>query len=344
MPAPNYQANRQWCLDRAESHFGKVVEFFKENVSTTTQVRFQCEYGHEPWNTTINNMQRKNTWCPDCTLHITEKFIGWALNRIFGEEYLFTSIQPKWLSEKRNANCDFINEELGLYLEVDGWATHGDKKDNALMNLMGQAYENPVDVCEEHENFKTKKAKENNIDLIRIPHEKYEQFPVIMERLYDILITKFKDKIIVKKEDILTDLPNKAEVARHYINRRRREVELALQAKNVVLDKCVFTSRKDRNISVFCSKCKTATKLWTFDDIVRTDKSARKLMCDVCCSSTPVGDDKLAELCQGYGFTYISRGKIGHDIAITMSCPNDHIFTKNKAAIKKKGGIKCPKC
>ena len=188
MPSQNYKENAIWCADRAEDHRGTVV-LEKGGVSTTKRLLWTCEYGHE-WKANINNMKSKNTWCPECCKHITEKFVGYCLNQLFGDKYLFTTKQLECLKDRTNVNCDLVNEELGVYIEVDGWATHGENKDKDLMTLI-QKYntngEDPEKYCKENEKFKSDKMEEANLKLIRIEHKRTDTFEDIAELLLEKL-------------------------------------------------------------------------------------------------------------------------------------------------------------
>ena len=339
MPKPNYEENRQWCLDRASSHYG-TVEFTKDNITTCSKIIWRCEHGHDSWSSTINNMKSKNTWCPMCTLNITEKYIVYALNQLFGEEYIFRTKQLECLKERKNINCDLVNEELGLYIEVDGWASHGDNKDKDLMNLQRRVTENPEEEYDDRHKFKDEKIE----NLIRIPHQKYETFESIGGKLYDILVEKFNENFIITKEELLDNIPNKAEIVRHYHNRKKREVEEALESKGIRLHEFKFTRTPDATISVYCSKCDTNTKLWSYHDIVRTDKNQRKLICNDCCPTTKLTDTKLEEFCQEHGFTYRYKEKKGHDNMLYVTCKNGTDINMLKGNMKRGYRCKCSKC
>lgn len=351
MPALNEDANIDWCEERAESYFGEV-DYLDQTVNTKNKFEWTCEYKHRPWKCEINNMKSKDTWCPICTKGISEKYVGYALNQLFGEQYLFLTKQLECLHDIENMNCDLVNEELGIYIEVMGWATHGDSKDPHLMKLSasgntGGDAEKMKEDCDRRDRIKLEKMTEAGLRLTYISHSKYEGFDIIGERIYNILEEYYRDKFVISMAELLDNLPNKAEVARHYHNRRKREVVNELRYKGCRLHTFEFTGRKDANITVYCSRCDEHTKKWSFDDIMRRDASARRLLCDICCPTTRRTTTNFEEICQRHNLTYIKHYKKpkAHSQTIVFTCKNNK---QNESYIegllKENYRCKCGKC
>lgn len=341
MPALNETTNKEWCTNRALTHFGQI-NYLNQKINTKNKFEWKCEFQHL-WKCDINNMKSKDTWCPTCTKGISEKYVGYALNQLFGTEYLFLTKQLDCLRDVRNMNCDLVNEELDIYIEVMGWATHSETKDPHMMKLSSSTSES----YDKRDKIKKDKMKDAGLPLIYIPHNKYEGFDVIGERIYIILKDKYEHLFVISKEELLANLPNKAEVARHYHNRRKKEVENELEFKGCRLHTFNFAGRKDANISVYCSQCDEGTKLWSFDDIMRTDTSARKLLCDNCRKNKQRTIQEYVDICLRHNLTYVKHYKKSkaHGQTVVFTCTNDNqTETRVENLLKQNYKCKCGKC
>ena len=152
-----------------------------------------------------------------------------------------------------------------------------------------------------------------------------------------------KHKFIIDEDELLDNLPNKADVATHYYNRRKREIEIELEKRKTKLKEFKFEGRQDKCIDVYCTKCKIESKLWSFDDIMRNDKNARKLCCEKC-KPTKIDNDNIKEFCESYGFQFVSKQKNGKDYLIKMICPNGTEIEKTKGNLKRDKKCKCKEC
>ena len=265
----------------------------KVTNSKLMKMEFKCEDpDHTSWEATYNNIIYYESWCPMCTILITEKMVEYSLYILLGDKYTFACRKPNWLRDLENYHIDLYNEELRLCVEIDGDSHHNIENYNRkkMAKLNNWTLEEVDKYCKERDDNKTKACAENGYDLIRFKYDSHtyqiRTMAIMKPLIYDCL-AQYLPKRILKllkntKDEYMAIQFSKNDVYKYYKKRRYNEVKTAVESKGASIATFKLAHRRDRVIDVVCSKCKKGTKTWSFDDCVRTDDSARALCCESC--------------------------------------------------------------
>lgn len=105
-----------YCQELALRRNGRCLS--KEYVNSKTPMKWECDSGHT-WTTRMNDISN-GSWCPYCSIFISERICRAYFEKIFVKE--FPKCRPKWLKTPKGTllELDGYCEELGIAFEHQG--------------------------------------------------------------------------------------------------------------------------------------------------------------------------------------------------------------------------------
>jgi len=163
----------KWC-PKCSGNKKLTIEFAKElakqrgglclsnvYINSASKLNWKCKYGHL-FQTSINRINSKNTWCPRCSFWSSEEICRIYFETIFKEK--FEKIRPNWLTND-NGNkleLDGYCEKLNIAFEHNGMQHYENKPYNKL-------FSGKFNIIQKHDNIKKEICNKNGVKLIIIP-------------------------------------------------------------------------------------------------------------------------------------------------------------------------------
>ncbi len=132
-----------------------------EYTNARSKIKWSCKEGHT-WGATPTSIRSKGTWCPVCSIGISERICRQYFEVIFNEQ--FQKIRPKWLKTENGTlmELDGYCEKLGLAFEYHGVQHY------EYVKKFHQKY--TLEERKEMDDLKKSLCKQQNITLIEIPY------------------------------------------------------------------------------------------------------------------------------------------------------------------------------
>jgi len=103
--------------DLAHSQGGRCLS--TTYVNNHSHLLWECELGHQ-WEATANLVKDGETWCPECSVGVSERLCRAAMQQMFGAA--FPKKKPPWLLSERGTRLELDGycEKLALAFEFQG--------------------------------------------------------------------------------------------------------------------------------------------------------------------------------------------------------------------------------
>ena len=305
------KATINWAQERATRLGGSIIVPDGLQVKTTTSIMWRCHRGHV-WPNSVKNMRDRGTWCQICTSDSSSKIIEYILNKIFGEEYIFKSQKLECIGSV----CSSVNKDLHICIDILGDEAK-ERRDTVTRAGYKYIHIKPFDIS------------------------KYQE---IASNIAEVLGKEDSDY------DSLMPIPSIMEVVDHHFKMMEKEVEIAVREKGGELRRFEYLTRKDSTIEVLCPVCRSNSKKWNYDDIIRTDaRKSSKLTCDDCCKTKPKGEECLKNKYLDDGFELIKSetrqiGNRSRKYILLKCLASDIILEMAKDNYGRRKGCACHVC